>query len=136
LFKEIDRKKAEVKAKGVDIIDLGVGDPDLPTPQHIIEEMKHAIDDPANHRYPSYSGMNDFKDAVAGWYQERFGVNLDPEKEVVSLIGSKEGLAHLPLAFIDPGDIALIPTPAYPVYLIFRPLALRIPHHSAAGPFH
>ncbi|MCF8145415.1 MAG: LL-diaminopimelate aminotransferase [Deltaproteobacteria bacterium] len=118
LFKEIDRKKAEVKAKGVDIIDLGVGDPDLPTPQHIIEEMKHAIDDPANHRYPSYSGMNDFKDAVAGWYRERFGVNLDPEKEVVSAIGSKEGLAHLPLAFIDPGDVALVPTPAYPVYHI------------------
>jgi len=118
LFKEIDRKKAEIKAKGVDIIDLGVGDPDLPTPQHIIEEMKRAVDDPANHRYPSYSGMNDFKDAVAGWYQERFGVDLDPGKEVVSLIGSKEGLAHLPLAFIDPGDIALVPTPAYPVYHI------------------
>ncbi|MFO7598834.1 MAG: LL-diaminopimelate aminotransferase, partial [Candidatus Desulfacyla sp.] len=118
LFKEIDRKKAEIKAKGVDIIDLGVGDPDLPTPQHIIEEMKRAVDDPANHRYPSYSGMNDFKDAVAGWYQERFGVDLDPEREVVSLIGSKEGLAHLPLAFIDPGDIALVPTPAYPVYHI------------------
>jgi len=118
LFKEIDRKKAAIMARGVDIIDLGVGDPDLPTPQHIIEEMKRAVDDPANHRYPSYSGMNDFKDAVAGWYHERFGVDLDPEKEVVSLIGSKEGLAHFPLAFIDPGDIALVPTPAYPVYHI------------------
>jgi len=118
LFKEIDRKKAEIKARGVDIIDLGVGDPDLPTPQHIIEAMKRAVDDPANHRYPSYSGMNDFKEAVAEWYQRRFGVHLDPEKEVVSLIGSKEGLAHLPLAFIDPGDIALVPTPAYPVYHI------------------
>ena len=118
LFKEIDRKKAEIKAKGVDIIDLGVGDPDLPTPNHIIEEMKQAVCDPANHRYPSYSGMNDFREAVAGWYQERFGVDLDPEREVVSLIGSKEGLAHFPLAFIDPGDIALVPTPAYPVYHI------------------
>ena len=118
LFKEIDRKKAEVMAKGVDIIDLGVGDPDLSTPQHIIGEMKKAVDDPANHRYPSYSGMNDFKEAVAGWYQERFGVDLDPNREVVSLIGSKEGLAHFPLAFVNPGDIALVPTPAYPVYNI------------------
>lgn len=118
LFKEIDRKKAEIMAKGVDIIDLGVGDPDLPTPNHIIEEMKRAVCDPANHRYPSYSGMNDFKETVAGWYQERFGVDLDPDREVVSLIGSKEGLAHFPLAFIDPGDIALVPTPAYPVYHI------------------
>jgi len=118
LFKEIDRKKAEIKAKGVDIIDLGVGDPDMPTPQHIIEAMKRAIDEPANHRYPSYSGMNDFREAVARWYRERFGVDLVPEREVVSLIGSKEGLAHFPLAFIDPGDIALVPTPAYPVYHI------------------
>lgn len=116
LFKEIDRQKAEVKARGVDIIDLGVGDPDLPTPSHIIEALKVAADDAANHRYPSYSGMNDFKYAVAEWYKERFGVEVDPEKEVVSLIGSKEGIAHLPLAFINPSDVALIPTPAYPVY--------------------
>jgi LL-diaminopimelate aminotransferase len=116
LFKEIDRQKAEVKARGVDIIDLGVGDPDLPTPGHIIEALKTASEDAANHRYPSYSGMNDFKYAVADWFVERFGVKLDPEKEVVSLIGSKEGIAHLPLAFINPGDVALVPTPAYPVY--------------------
>ncbi|MBW1782596.1 MAG: LL-diaminopimelate aminotransferase [Deltaproteobacteria bacterium] len=118
LFKEIDRKKAEVMARGVDIIDLGVGDPDLPTPQRIIDEMKRAVQDPANHRYPSYSGMNDFKETVADWYHERFGVDLDPNREVVSLIGSKEGLAHLPLAFINPGDVALVSTPAYPVYHI------------------
>ncbi len=118
LFKEIDRKKAEVKARGVDIIDLGVGDPDLPTPEHIILEMKRALDDPENHRYPSYSGMTDFKEAVAEWYGERFGVALDPGTEVVSLIGSKEGIAHLPLAFINPGDVALVPSPAYPVYHI------------------
>jgi LL-diaminopimelate aminotransferase len=116
LFKEIDRQKAEVKARGVDIIDLGVGDPDLPTPGHIIEALKTASEDAANHRYPSYSGMNDFKYAVADWFVGRFGVKLDPEKEVVSLIGSKEGIAHLPLAFINPGDVALVPTPAYPVY--------------------
>ena len=118
LFKEIDRKKEEVMAQGVDIIDLGVGDPDLPTPPHIIEALKKAAEDSSNHRYPAYSGMNDFKYAVAEWYKERFGVDLEPETEVVSLIGSKEGIAHFPLAFIDPGDIALVPTPAYPVYEI------------------
>ena len=118
LFKEIDRKKEEVIAKGVDIIDLGVGDPDLPTPDLIIEVMRRATGDPPNHRYPSYSGMNDFKFAAANWYKDRFGVELDPEKEVLSLIGSKEGIAHLPLAFINPGDIALVPSPAYPVYNI------------------
>ncbi|VBB47546.1 LL-diaminopimelate aminotransferase [uncultured Desulfatiglans sp.] len=118
LFKEIDRKKAEVKARGVDIIDLGVGDPDLPTPPHIIEVLKKAAEEPGNHRYPSYSGMGGFKEAVAEWYGRRFGVQLDPKTEVVSLIGSKEGIAHFPLAFIDPGDVALVPTPAYPVYHI------------------
>lgn len=116
LFKEIDRKKAEVRASGVDIIDLGVGDPDLPTPPHIIEALKKGAEDPANHRYPSYSGMNVLKDAVAEWYGKRFGVTLDPASEVVSLIGSKEGLAHFPLAFLNPGDVSLVPTPAYPVY--------------------
>ena len=118
LFKEIDRKKKEVMAQGVDIIDLGVGDPDLPTPGHIIEALKRAAEDPGNHRYPSYSGMDDFKYAVVEWYKGRFGVELDPESEVVSLIGSKEGIAHLPLALIDPGDLALVPSPAYPVYHI------------------
>lgn len=118
LFKEIDRKKAEVKSRGVDIIDLGVGDPDLPTPPHVIERLKKAAEDPANHRYPSYSGMGGFKEAVAEWYGKRFGVALDPSVEVVSLIGSKEGIAHFPLAFINPGDVALVPTPAYPVYNI------------------
>lgn len=116
LFREIDRQKREVRDRGVDIIDLGIGDPDLPTPGHIIEAAKEAVSDPANHRYPSYSGMGEFKAAVAQWYRNRFGVVLEPEEEVICLIGSKEGLAHLPLAFIDPGDVALIPTPAYPVY--------------------
>ncbi|MBW1850337.1 MAG: LL-diaminopimelate aminotransferase [Deltaproteobacteria bacterium] len=118
LFKEIDRKKAAVKARGVDIIDLGVGDPDLPTPSHIVEALKKAVDNSAHHRYPSYSGMMEFKEAVAQWYKGRFGVNLDPGTEVVSLIGSKEGIAHFPLAFINPGDVALVPTPGYPVYHI------------------
>lgn len=118
LFKEIDRKKEEVIAKGVDIIDLGVGDPDLPTPDLIIDVMRRAAGDPANHRYPSYSGMDDFKFAVADWYKDRFGIELDPGKEVLSLMGSKDGIAHLPLAFINRGDISLVPSPAYPVYNI------------------
>jgi LL-diaminopimelate aminotransferase len=116
LFKEIDRQKAEVLAKGVDIIDLGVGDPDLPTPPHIIDALKEAAADPVNHQYPSYSGMDDFNGAVARWYKGRFGVDLDPGSEVVTLIGSKEGIAHIPLAFIDPGDVALVASPGYPVY--------------------
>lgn len=118
LFAEIDRLKAELIAKGIDVINLGVGDPDLPTPAHIIEELAVAAKDPANHQYPSYSGMNDFRVSVARWYGKRFGVELDPASEVLTLIGSKEGLAHLPLAFIDPGDLALVPSPAYPVYHI------------------
>ncbi|MBU2548420.1 MAG: LL-diaminopimelate aminotransferase [Proteobacteria bacterium] len=118
LFKEIDRMKAEVQAKGVDIIDLGVGDPDRPTPPHIIDRLQKAALDPANHQYPSYTGMNDFRRSVAAWYERRFGVKLDALNEVVTLIGSKEGIAHIPLAFIDPGDVALVPEPAYPVYHI------------------
>jgi len=116
LFQELDRLKAEVQAKGVDVIDLGVGDPDLPTPSHIVEALREAVKDPSTHRYPSYSGMNDFRDCVARWYERRFGVKLEPSREVITLIGSKEGIAHIPLAFINPGDIVLVPSPAYPVY--------------------
>lgn len=116
LFREIDRKKAAFRAEGADVIDLGIGDPDLPTPEHIIEAARGAAGDPANHRYPSYSGMMAFREAVADWYRQRFGVGLDPGREVLTLIGSKEGIAHFPLAFVDPGDVALIPAPAYPVY--------------------
>lgn len=116
LFKEIDRLKAELIAKGVDVINLGVGDPDLPTPKHIISALQRTAEDPANHQYPSYSGMNDFKNSVARWYKKRFNVDLDAEREVLTLIGSKEGIAHLPLACINPGDLALVPSPAYPVY--------------------
>jgi len=118
LFKEIDRKKKEVAARGVDIIDLGVGDPDIPTPSHIINALKKAVDNPLNHKYPSYSGMGAFKESVAEWYSKRFGLDVDPAAEVITLIGSKEGIAHFPLAFINAGDIALVPSPAYPVYRI------------------
>ncbi|MFZ5813036.1 MAG: LL-diaminopimelate aminotransferase [Thermodesulfobacteriota bacterium] len=116
LFAEIDRLKAEVRSRGMDIISLGIGDPDLPTPECIIEALYAAAKKPENHQYPSYTGLLSFRKAVADWYRSRFGVDLDPENEVVSLIGSKEGIAHFPLAFIDPGDLALIASPNYPVY--------------------
>jgi len=116
LFAEIDRKKREVRARGVDVIDLGIGDPDLPTPPHIIQALQKAAEDPANHRYPSYEGMLAYRQAVADWYAKRFNVRLDPEQEVLTLVGSKEGTAHIPLAFVNPGDIVLVPDPGYPVY--------------------
>jgi len=118
LFKEIDRAREAARAHGVDIIDLGVGDPDLPTAPHIVARLQQAAENPARHRYPSYEGMLAFRQAVAGWYRTRFGVELDPEREVVALIGSKEGIAHAALAFLDPGDAALVPSPGYPVYNI------------------
>ncbi len=116
LFKDIDEKKELVRARGVDIIDLGVGDPDLPTPQFIVDKMKEAVQDPKTHRYPLYSGLSRFREAVARWYKRRFNVDLDPDSEVLTLIGCKEGLAHLPMGVNDPGDINLVTTPAYPVY--------------------
>ncbi len=116
LFAEIDRKKREVRARGVDVIDLGIGDPDLPTPPHIVQALQKAAEDPANHRYPSYEGLLAYRQAVADWYAKRFNVRLDPEQEVLTLIGSKEGTAHIPLAFVNPGDVVLVPDPGYPVY--------------------
>ncbi len=116
LFKAIDDKKAEVKARGVDIIDLGVGDPDLPTPRFIVDKMIELVQDPRTHHYPAYSGMSQFREAVARWYQGRFGVDLDPGSEVLTLIGSKEGIAHLPLGINNPEDINLMTSPGYPVY--------------------
>lgn len=116
LFAAIDKAKQDAAAKGVDVIDLSVGDPDLPTPPHIVEAMRDAVKKVENHQYPSYTGKLSFRKAIADWYKQTFGVRLDPEKEVLALIGSKEGIAHAPLAFINPGDLALVPDPAYPVY--------------------
>lgn len=116
LFIEIDRKKRAALAAGKDVIDLGVGDPDRPTFNFVIEEMARAIRDPRNHRYPHDAGYPEFKTTVAEWFARRFGVRLDPAREVLTLIGSKEGLGHLPLAVLNPGDVALIPRPGYPVY--------------------
>ena len=116
LFAAIDKAKAEVAARGIDIISLGIGDPDLPTPDFIIDALAQAARDSKNHQYPSYVGMLSFRQTVADWYKERFDVDLDPKTEVVSLLGSKEGIAHFPFAFINPGDLALVPSPGYPVY--------------------
>jgi LL-diaminopimelate aminotransferase len=116
LFTEISRKIAEKRAQGADIITFAVGDPDMPTPSHIIDALVEAARDPANHRYPESAGMPELRRAIAGWYERRFGLSFDPDKEVLALIGSKEGIAHVPLCFIDPGDVALVPDPSYPVY--------------------
>ncbi|HEX9892050.1 MAG TPA: LL-diaminopimelate aminotransferase [Actinomycetota bacterium] len=123
LFAELDRKIARKRAEGVDVISLGVGDPDLPTPPHIVEAARRGAADPSTHRYPSYFGMPELRQAIAGWYGDRFGVRLDPETQIQPLIGSKEGIAHLPLAYVDPGDRVLVPDPGYPVYAIGTLLA-------------
>jgi LL-diaminopimelate aminotransferase len=117
LFAEIDRRVAAKRASGVDVITLDIGDPDLPTPGFVVEAAARALRDPANHRYPSYYGLRALRVAQAEWYQRRFGVSLDPDTEVLPLIGSKEGIAHLPIALVDPGDAVLCPDPGYPVYV-------------------
>ncbi|MBA2313623.1 MAG: LL-diaminopimelate aminotransferase [Actinobacteria bacterium] len=116
LFAEIDRKVAQARARGADIISFGVGDPDLPTAPHIVEALIDAARDPATHRYPSYTGMPRFRESIASWYGSRFGVKLDSDDEIQPLVGSKEGIFHLPVAFVDPSDVVLVPDPGYPVY--------------------
>ena len=116
LFVEIDKKRKAAMERGVDIISLGVGDPDYFTPDHIMKAAQQAIEKAENHHYPFGTGMKGFREAVSTWYKGRFAVNLDPETEICSLIGSKEGIGHFPLGFINPGDVVLIPEPGYPVY--------------------
>lgn len=116
LFLEIDKAKRRARQEGRDVIDLGVGDPDQPTPSHIIEALNYASRDPANHRYALDQGMPLLRRAIAGWYSQRFNVKLDPESEILPLIGSKEGIAHFPLAFLNEGDYSLVPDPCYPPY--------------------
>jgi LL-diaminopimelate aminotransferase len=128
IFARIDKKKEEARKKGLDLVDLSIGDPDLPTPEHIVRKMQEATADPKNHRYPSYEGMFEFRKAVADWYMRRFGVELNPATEVVTLIGSKEGIAHMPWAYLDKDDVALIPSPGYPVYKVATLLAGGIPY--------
>ena len=116
LFVDLDRKKKAALKKGVDIISFGIGDPDLPTPPHIVEAGQKALADPANHHYPLGPGLKKFREAVAGWYKNRFSVELDPDKEIQALLGSKEGIGHMPLGFVNQGDYVLVPEPGYPVY--------------------
>ena len=123
MFVEINRKIAEKRARGEDIISFAIGDPDMPTPQHIIDQLCQAAHDPANHRYPETAGLPELCQAIARWYQKRFAVTLDPSKEVLPLIGSKEGVGHISFCFIDPGDLALVPDPGYPVYFMSTLLA-------------
>ncbi len=116
LFAEIDKKIREALDKGVDVIKLGIGDPDRPTPGYIVERMQEEVTLPRNHSYPPDEGLMEFREAVSRYYKRRFGVELDPQKEVLPLIGSKEGIAHISACFIDPGDVNLVPDPGYPVY--------------------
>ncbi|MBI3292804.1 MAG: LL-diaminopimelate aminotransferase [Elusimicrobia bacterium] len=116
LFAQIDRKRKVAEAKGMDIISLGVGDPDRPTPAPIVSTAQQALRDPRHHQYPFGAGLREFREVIAVWFRSRFGVSLDPEREIFALLGSKEGLGHLPLAVVDPGDIVLVPEPGYPVY--------------------
>jgi LL-diaminopimelate aminotransferase len=123
LFAELDRKIAAKRQAGIDVISLGIGDPDLPTPRHVVEALQEAVEDPTTHQYPSYYGLPALREAIAKFYARRFGVELDADTEVLPLIGSKEGVAHLAFAFIDPGDEAFVPDPGYPVYSISVMLA-------------
>jgi LL-diaminopimelate aminotransferase len=123
LFAEISKKVAEKRAQGVDVISFGIGDPDLATPEHILDSMIDAARDPANHRYPESEGLPELHESIRRWYERRFGVQLDPAGEILPLIGSKEGIGHIALCFIDPGDLALVPDPGYPVYAVGTLLA-------------
>src|SRR3989449_8081094 len=117
LFAEIDRKVQAKKRAGVDVISLGIGDPDLPTPKRIVSVLQEAAADPSNHRYPSYFGLAELREAIANWYRERFNVALDPGTEILPTLGSKDGISHVPLALVDPGDVGLTPDPGYTVYV-------------------
>jgi LL-diaminopimelate aminotransferase len=129
LFVEINKKIAEKRAKGEEVISFAIGDPDIPTPPHIIDKLCETAKDPANHRYPESEGLPELHQAIADWYERRFNVVLDPATEVLPLIGSKEGIGHIAFCFIDPGDIALVPDPAYPVYAIGTQLAGGRPYY-------
>jgi LL-diaminopimelate aminotransferase len=116
VFAQLDKIKADQVAKGADLIDLGMGNPDIPPPAEINKALIDSLGNPENHRYPSFEGAPEFKNAVSGWCKRQYSINVDPEHEVVTLIGSKEGVVHFALAYINPGDITLVPMPAYPAH--------------------
>ena len=134
LFVEISKKIAEKKSRGEEVISFAIGDPDIPTPPHIIERLCQAARDPVNHRYPESEGLPELRKTIADWYQKKFNVALDPNKEVLPLIGSKEGIAHIAFCFIDPGDTALVPDPGYPVYSVGTMLAGGRPYYLSLKP--
>ena len=134
LFVEISRKIAERKARGEDVVSFGIGDPDIPTPSHIIERLCKEARVPANQRYPESEGLPELRKTIANWYQKRFSVSLDPEKEVAPLIGSKEGIAHIALCLLNPGDTALITDPGYPVYSVGTSLVGGRPYYLPISP--
>lgn len=123
IFSEINKKKAELKDKGVDVIDLGIGDPDLSTPQPIIDELIKEMGDQQNFKYSNYSGCIEFREAVASYYKKQYDVGLDPETEILTLIGSKEGIANLVPTVVNPGEYVLVPDPSYGVYRMAAHLA-------------
>jgi LL-diaminopimelate aminotransferase len=133
----LERKRAEAEAQGREVIDLSIGDPDLPTPRPILDRMAEAASDPSNHRYPTSAGMPAVRAQIATWFEKRFGVALDPKRELGILIGSKEGIGHFPLAFLNPGDEALVPDPGYPVYaagtVFAEAVPIRYPLRESAG---
>ena len=129
LFAELERKIARMQAEGTDVISLGIGDPDLPTPESVVEELRRRVEDPGTHRYPSNRGLPAFREAVAGFYADRFGVRIDPETEVIPVLGGKEGVAHVALACLDPGDVCLSPDPGYPPYTSGPVFAGAEPHY-------
>lgn len=131
LFVEINKKIAEKKARGEEVISFAIGDPDMPTPPHVIERLCKEAQNPENHRYPESAGLPELSQAIAAWYQRRFNVTLDEETEVLPLIGSREGIGHIAFCFIDPGDTALVPDPGYPVYAISTSLAGGRPYYLA-----
>ncbi|QDL07345.1 LL-diaminopimelate aminotransferase [Brasilonema octagenarum UFV-E1] len=116
VFARLDELKAKAREQGLDLIDLGMGNPDGATPQPVIEAAIKALQNPANHGYPPFEGTANFRQAITNWYRRRYGVDLDPDSEALPLLGSKEGLAHLAIAYINPGDLILVPSPAYPVH--------------------
>jgi LL-diaminopimelate aminotransferase len=116
LFAELERKVAEKRRAGVDVISLGIGDPDLPTPRPVVDALAVAVRDPRTHQYPTNHGSNEFREAAAGFYYGRFGVELDPASEIVPALGGKEAVGHIALALLDPGDVCLSPDPGYPPY--------------------
>ncbi len=134
VFAEIDKKRQAAVARGVDVINLGIGDPDQPTPRHIVDAMHEALEKPINHHYPPFGGMKEYKEAAAEWCKKRFGITVDPVTEVTSLIGSKEGLHNTIMAFIDRGDVGLIPDPGYPVYQTSILLAGGTPYFMPLKP--